>query len=84
MNNAPRYEEGPAQAGRVQRIVGHIYQPNVQPLATNIATVELGSDAGGSTIVNGDVEKFPRHPRRSLSRGTIMVKRERDVSSLAI
>lgn len=87
MNNALRQaesEEGPAQAGRFQRIEQHFYQPRVQALAPNITTVEVGLDAGRSTIVNGDVENFPNHPKRSLSPGAIMVKREWDISSSAV
>lgn len=87
MNNALRQaepEEGPAQARRFPRIEQHLYQPKAQALATNITTVEVGSDAGGSTIVNGDVENFPHHPKRSLSPGAIMVKKEWDISSSAI
>lgn len=80
MNNALRQAEpgeGPAQARRFP-------QPKVQALATNITTVEVGSDAGGSTIVNGVVEIFPHHPKRSLSPGAIMVKKEWDISSSAV
>lgn len=87
INNTPRQaesEEGPAQARRFQRIEQHLHQPKVQALATNVTTVEVGSDAGGSTIVNGDGENFPHHPKRSLSPGAIMVKREWDISSLAV
>lgn len=85
-NNALRQaesEEGPAQARRLPRIQHHLSQPKVQALATSFTTVEAGSDAGGSTIVEGVVENFPHHPR-SLSPGAIMVKREWDISSSAV
>lgn len=67
-NNVPRQaesEEGPAQAGRFQRIEQHLYQPKVQALATKITTFEVESDPGGSTIVNSDVENFSHHPKRN-------------------
>lgn len=87
MNNALRQaesEEGPAQARGFPQIEQLLYQPKVQALATNITTVEVGSDAGGSTIANGVMEIFPHHPKRSLSPGAIMVKREWDISSSAV
>ena len=87
MNNAPRpalSKEGPAHARRLPRVEQHLYQPKVQALATSITIVEIGSDAGGSTLVNGIVEIFPHNPNRSLSPGAIMVKREWDISSSAV
>lgn len=87
MNNALRQaesEEEPTQARRLQQIEQHLSQPKVQALATSITTVEVGSDAGGSTIIKGLVEKFPHHPKRSLSPGAIMVKKGWDISSSAV
>lgn len=86
MNNAPRptlSKEGPANPRRLPRVEQHPYQPKVQALATSTTTVEVGSDAGGSTLVNGTGEYFSYHSKRSLSLGTIMVKREWDISSSA-
>lgn len=87
MNSAPRQaqsEEGSGEARRFQRIEEHLYQLNVQASVTNTTTVEIGSDAGGSTIVNGDVENYPHYPKRGLSPGAIMVKREWSIDSLAV
>ena len=57
---------------------------NVQASVTNTMTVKVGSDAGGSMIVNGNVENYPHHPKRGLSPVAIMVKREWSIDSLAV
>lgn len=77
-------EEGCGQARRFQGIEEHFYQPKVQASVTSTTTVGVGSDAGGATIGNGEMENYPQHPKRGLSPGAIMVKREWGIESLAI
>ncbi|MCJ1348173.1 hypothetical protein MMC31_006404 [Peltigera leucophlebia] len=87
MNSVPRQaesQEGSGQARRFQGVKEQFYQPKVHVSVTNTTTVEVGSDTGGSTIVNGDLENSPQHPKRGLSPGAIMVKREWCIDSLAV